>query len=255
MNAFVHSIESMGTVDGPGIRFVLFLQGCPLRCLYCHNPDTWEKGIGSSMSVEDILLEYNKNINFYKNGGITVTGGEALLQIDFLIELFEEAKRIGIHTCLDTSGATFRKNNHKILEKFNLLIKYTDLVLLDIKEIDNLKHKILTGIENKNILDFAKYLSDNNIPVWFRHVVIPGYTDNPKGWYDLGYFLGTLNNIKALDILPYHTMGTGKYKSMGLKYALEGVEDAPQSLAKEATKIIYQAMRYSRHQIIKMSKN
>lgn len=254
MTGLVHSIETLGTVDGPGIRFVLFLQGCPLRCLYCHNPDTWEVGIGKEMTVEEILREFESNKHYYVNGGITVTGGEALLQIDFLIELFEECKKREIHTCLDTSGVTFNNSNPKFLEKLDKMLTYTDLILLDIKHIDYEEHRKLTGFGNRNILEFARYLSYLKIPVWIRHVVIPTVTDNPKYWYELGYFLGELRNIKALDVLPYHTMGVVKYQQMGLKYPLDGIESAPKELAQEATQVIYSALRQKRMDMRKAAK-
>lgn len=249
MRGHVHSIESLGTVDGPGIRMVVFMQGCPLRCKYCHNPDTWEIGTGKIMEADEILKEYKKNESFYKGGGITVTGGDPLLQIDFLKELFEKAQAQGIHTCLDTSGFAFNRRATSTMQKIDELLKYTDLVLLDIKEIDEERHKALTGISNVNILDFARYLSYLRKPVWVRHVVVPGITDKPEIWYQMGYFLGELVNIKALDILPYHTMGVSKYEQLGLKYPLEGVENAPKSLAQEAAKVIYEGMKARRMEL------
>ncbi|MDD6084483.1 MAG: radical SAM protein, partial [Oscillospiraceae bacterium] len=165
MKGYVHSIETFGTVDGPGTRFVVFFQGCPMRCLYCHNPDSWiQKNAQKIMTVEEVLTQYESVKEFCK-GGITVTGGEPLMQTDFLTDLFKNAKLKNIHTALDTSGVLFnRKNNKKIDE----LLKYTDLVLLDIKHIDDIEHKKLTGISNMNILDFAKYLSEKDMPVWLR---------------------------------------------------------------------------------------
>lgn len=250
MEAFVHSIESLGTLDGPGIRLVIFLQGCPLRCLYCHNPDTWQTNTGKKMSVDYILKEYNKNKEFYKNGGITLTGGEPLIQIDFLIELFKRASELNIHTCLDTSGITFNYKSKDYMKKIDELLKYTDLVLLDIKEIDSNKHKTLTSVDNERILEFAKYLSIKNIDVWIRHVVIPNITDNKVGWLSLGYFLGGLNNIKSLDVLPYHTMGVSKYKELGMTYKLEGTKNASEELAKEARDYIIIGMKKRKKEIL-----
>ena len=158
MKGYIHSTESFGTVDGPGIRFVVFMQGCPLRCLYCHNPDTWDKEKGKETTADELLTEYNKNREFYKRGGITVTGGEPLLQLDFVTELFRKSKEQGIHTCLDTSGIVFNKNSAEQVSRFDELIKHTDLVMLDIKHIDPEKHKTLTGSQNSNVLDFAEYL-------------------------------------------------------------------------------------------------
>ena len=242
MEGHIHSTESFGTVDGPGIRFVVFFQGCPMRCLFCHNPDTWkistDKDKKNLMSVDTIIENYKKNLPFYKNGGITCTGGEPLLQIDFLTELFKRCHEENIHTCLDTSGITFNPSDDKNLAKFNELIKYTDLVMLDIKKIDNEKHKILTSQNNDRILAFAEYLSDNNIPIWIRHVVVPGYTDKKEDWYKLGQFIGKLKTLKALDCLPYHTMGVNKYHSLNIPYPLEGVEPAPKELAANAKKEI-----------------
>ena len=163
MKGYIHSQESFGTVDGPGLRYVVFFQGCPMRCQYCHNPDTWEVRKGTEVTVDEIMENYNKNRSFYTKGGLTVTGGEPLLQIDFLLELFKEAKRQNIHTCLDTSGITYRPGNSAYNEKLDELMKYTDLVMLDIKHIDPEKHKVLTAQENKGILAFAKYLEEKNV--------------------------------------------------------------------------------------------
>lgn len=214
----IHSTESFGTVDGPGVRFVVFLQGCPLRCQYCHNPDTWNRQGGTEMSVEQIMQLYSKNRAFYQKGGITLTGGEPLLQAEFARELFERCKAEGIHTALDTSGITFDGS-----DKYDGLLQKTDLVMLDIKHIDAAAHKKLTGADNKNVLAFAKYLEKKEIPLWVRHVILPGITDQKEDLFELGRFIGTLKNIKALDVLPYHTMGVGKYKELGLPYPLEGV--------------------------------
>ena len=241
MYGFIHSTESFGTVDGPGVRFVIFLQGCPMRCQYCHNPDTWKMRSGAVRSAESLIKEYQRNAPYYTTGGITVTGGEALMQIDFLLELFILAKQKNIHTCLDTSGITFRGDDSSYSKKLNKLMELTDLVLLDIKHIDPIEHKKLTGHDNRRILAFARYLDQKQIPVWIRHVVVPGITDDPKYLSRLGAFLGTLSNIKALDVLPYHIMGVSKYKNLGIPYPLEGVEPATQNQAREAKKIILAA--------------
>ena len=223
MNGRIHSLETFGTVDGPGIRFVVFVQGCPMRCLYCHNPDTWPTTGGKEISVDEILRKYEENKSFYKNGGLTVTGGEPLLQIDFLTELFMKAKALGIHTCIDTSGIVFKPDNKTIVDKLDVLMQYTDLVMLDIKHIDPEEHKKLCSQPNDGILAFAEYLSDKDIPTWIRHVVVPGITDKEEYLYKLGLFLGKLKNIKALDVLPYHTMGVVKYENLGIDYPLKGV--------------------------------
>ena len=238
MNGFIHSTESFGTVDGPGVRFVVFLQGCPMRCKYCHNPDTWKMNSGSIRSARSLIAEYERNAPFYAKGGITITGGEALMQIDFLLELFTLAKQKGIHTCLDTSGVTYRPGKSSYNDKLDALMAVTDLVMLDIKHIDPEGHKDLTGHGNENILAFARYLEEKEIPVWIRHVVVPGITDDPKLLLRLGRFLGTLTNIQALDVLPYHIMGVSKYQELGIPYPLEGVEPATRQQAMEAKKII-----------------
>jgi len=238
MNGFVHSTESFGTVDGPGVRFVVFLQGCPMRCKYCHNPDTWKMNTGSLRSAQSLLKEYERNEAFYSKGGITVTGGEALMQIDFLLEFFALAKKKGIHTCLDTSGVTYHPGESSYNEKLDQLMAVTDLVMLDIKHIDPDGHRELTGHDNGGILAFARYLEEKQIPVWIRHVVVPGITDDPQLLERLGRFIGGLSNVKALDVLPYHIMGISKYQELGIPYPLEGVEPATQKQAVEAKKRI-----------------
>jgi len=246
MEGYIHSTESFGTVDGPGIRYVVFMQGCPLRCKYCHNPDTWQIGTGERISAEEIIENYSKNKAFYAHGGITVTGGEPLLQIDFLLELFKMAKKEGIHTCIDTSGITYREGTSEYNDKLDLLLEYTDLVMLDIKHIDPVLHRELTGQDNEGILAFAKYLSEKKVPFWVRHVVVPGITDDPVYLTKLGEFLGNLSGVKALDVLPYHTMGKAKYKEMGIPYPLEGVEALSTSEAVKAKEIILKAFKETR---------
>lgn len=235
----IHSIESCGTVDGPGIRFVIFMQGCPLRCQYCHNPDSWSTAENKKMSVEDILQKYDGVKEFVK-GGITVTGGEPLLQTEFVTELFKAAKEKNIHTALDTSGILFDKNN---TGKIDELLKYTNLVLLDIKHINNEEHKKLTGAPNKNILEFAHYLSDKNIPVWIRHVVVHGITYKKEYLFELGKFLAGLKNIKALDVLPYHDMALPKYKNLGIDYPLKNTKPTTKEEAINARNIIIEGMK------------
>jgi len=244
MTGYIHSTESFGTVDGPGIRFVIFMQGCPMRCLYCHNPDTWETGIGNKITADELISQFLKNKSFYTSGGITVTGGEPLLQIDFVTELFRKAKEENIHTCLDTSGITFNENN---IEKFTLLIKYTDLVMLDIKHIDSDKHKEITGHGNENILAFAQFLGKHNIPVWIRHIVVEGITDSRDDLIRLGEYIGKFSNLKALDVLPYHTMGVHKYKELGIKYPLEGVPALSKEAAAKAKSFILEGIKKVRN--------
>ncbi len=239
MKGYVHSFESFGTVDGPGTRFVIFLQGCPLRCLYCHNPDTWQENIGTEYSKEEILEKYLSIKEFVK-GGITVTGGEPLMQMDFVKELFILFKEHNIHTCLDTSGITFTK---KRKQEFDELMKYTDLVLLDIKHISDDEHKLLTGTNNKNILDFALYLSDINKPVWIRHVVIENITLNDEYLLQLGEFLASLNNIKAIDVLPFHKMGQEKYEQLNLEFPLKNTKEATAEDSIHARNMILQGIK------------
>lgn len=242
----IHSLESCGTVDGPGVRFVVFVQGCPLRCQYCHNPDSWGVNTNQQMSVEQILQKYDGVKEFCK-GGITVTGGEPLMQIDFVTALFRAAKDRGIHTALDTSGVLFKRSN---TEKIDELLKFTDLVLLDIKHIDNEEHKKLTGLPNENILDFAKYLSETGKPMWVRHVVVPEITFNSVYLKQLGQFLAGLKNITALDVLPYHDMAVPKYENLGITYPLAGVPPLTKDQALEARGYIlegYKAAKDSEH--------
>ncbi len=239
VKGYIHSTESFGTVDGPGIRFVVFMQGCPMRCLYCHNPDTWRTTGGTEVTVDYIIDQFLSYKEFMKDGGITLTGGEPLLQMDFVIEVFKACKKKGIHTCLDTSGITF---NPKDTSKFDELIKYTNLVMLDIKHIDEQKHKALTGHSNKNILAFAEYLRDNDIDVWIRHVVVPNVTQNDDDLYRLGRFLGTLKNMKALDVLPYHTMGKVKYEKLGMEYPLGDIPPLSQEDAIKSRDIIFRGI-------------
>ena len=243
MKGRIHSTESFGTVDGPGIRYVVFMQGCPLRCLYCHNPDTWATQGGREIEAGEIISEYLKNKAFYSKGGITVTGGEPLLQAEFVSELFALSKEYGIHTALDTSGATFSEKNS---EKIDKVLDNTDLVMLDIKHIDSECHKKLTGVSNENILKFAKHLEKRNIPLWIRHVVIEGYTDDEKHLTDLGKFIGGLKNLKALDVLPYHTLGKAKYKQLGIPYPLAGVEPTDAKSAANAKAKILEGVYQTR---------
>lgn len=242
----VHSIETFGTVDGPGIRFVVFLQGCLLQCQYCHNPDTWDTKGGTAYTVNELLDEYEKYSSYLTDGGITVTGGEALIQMHFIIELFKEAKKRGIHTCIDTSGATFRKGLRSNVARMTELMEYTDLVMLDLKHIDDEEHKKLTSVSNKNILDFATWLSDIDKKVWIRHVVIPTLTLNDEYLYDLGRFIGTLHNVEKLELLPYHVMGVNKWETLGWKYPLDGIEPPTTQEFNHAQKMVVSGIRDER---------
>lgn len=243
MTGIVHSIESFGTVDGPGIRMVVFLKGCPMRCLYCHNPDTWDTSGGILTEAADIIDQFEKSRHFYTNGGITVTGGEPLVQIDFVIELFSLAHKKGIHTCLDTSGITFQKGNRRQMEKMDSLLEVTDLIMLDIKHIEPDMHRKLCGQPLEPVLDFACYLDKKKIPVWIRHVVVPGFTDQESSLYKLGHFIGGLHNVTALDVLPYHDMGKAKYEKLGMDYPLKDIAPLTQEDAASAKKIIISGMK------------
>lgn len=241
---YIHSIESFGTVDGPGVRFVVFFQGCPMRCQYCHNPDSWHLKDGTEMSVEEILDRFERNRGFYRNGGITATGGEPMVQMDFLISLFMEAKERGVHTCLDTSGILFPPDKSgPIFEKVTSLLSVTDLILLDIKHIDDVGHQALTGKSNRPVLAFAKYLSEIKKPVWIRHVVVPGITFDKQQLTNLGKFLKTLDNVEKIEVLPYHSMGKIKYESLGYAYPLADTPQLTKKEAKEAEDIIREAMK------------
>ena len=231
--AKVHSVESFGTVDGPGIRFVLFLQGCHLQCKYCHNRDTWNMNGGEYKSLDDIFEKIMKYKNYiYPNGGVTVTGGEPLLQVKFLIELFEKLKKENIHTCIDTSGMV------TLTPDIKKLLSLTDLVLLDIKHINSEKCKNLVGFGNEKELTFARYLSENNIHMWIRQVLIPGYTDDEQDLQQLKDFISSLKTVDKIEVLTYHDMGRYKWEKLGLKYELDGVRIANYDDVKRAKSIL-----------------
>ena len=232
MKGKIHSLQSFGTVDGPGVRYVVFLQGCPMRCLYCHNPDTWPIGTGEEMEASYIIEQYKRNEGFYKDGGLTVTGGEPLVQIDFLLELFELCKQNNINTCIDTSGITYKPTNTEYNAKLDKLLAMTDLVMLDIKHIDPVKHKELTSQPNDGILAFAELLSEKNIPIWIRHVLVPGISDNDEYLHRAREFIDTLHNVQKVEVLPYHSLATAKYQQMGIDYALKDVKSpSPERVA------------------------
>jgi len=249
MSGRIHSLESFGTVDGPGVRFVVFVQGCPMRCAYCHNPDTWAMTGGKIMEAADIIAQYERNLPFYKGGGITVTGGEPLMQVDFLIELFSLAKEKNIHTCIDTSGIAYKPENTAFIEKLDKLMTLTDLVMLDIKHIDPEKHKELTQQPNDGILAFCEYLNDRKVDMWIRHVVVPTITDDDEYLYKLGYFIGQFTNIKALDILPYHTMGKAKYEQLGMEYKLDGIPPMDKNKVIEKKQVVLKGIKDRRAEL------
>ena len=234
----VHSVESFGSVDGPGIRFVIFLKGCAMRCQYCHNPDTWDRAGGNLRSVDDVLSQALRYRSYWgEKGGITVSGGEALLQIQPLTELFHKAKDLGINTCLDTSAQPFSRKDGRF-SAFEALMKYTDLVLLDIKHIDNDAHKQLTGWENENILDCARYLSDIHKPVWIRHVLVPGINDDDESLHRLRSFIDTLSNVERVEVLPYHDLGVYKWEQLGIPYKLTDVKPPTEESVLHARKML-----------------
>lgn len=218
----VHTLETFGLVDGPGVRFVVFLKGCRMRCQFCHNPDTWN-GEGKEWTAKELYAHVRRYRTYWKNnGGITVSGGEPLLQMDFVTEFFELAKKEGVHTALDTAGEPFRTDS-EYLECFDRLMKVTDLFILDLKMMDNEGHKLLTGVGNENIHAMARYLSDHGKKMWIRHVLVPGLTDDEKDLILMHEFISTLKTVERVEILPYHTLGTVKWKELGIDYPLEGI--------------------------------
>lgn len=236
---YIHSFESFGLVDGPGVRFVVFLSGCAMRCNFCHNPDTWDMKKGTPMTAHEVIKKTLRYKSYWKNnGGITVSGGEPLLQIDFLTELFKEAKKCGIHTALDTSGNPFSRKE-PFFAKFNELMGYTDLVLLDIKHIDDTWHKQITGQTNSNILDMAEYLSQIKKPVWIRHVLVPDYSDNDEYLEKLYGFISRLDNVEKTEVLPYHTLGISKYEKLGIDYPLANVNPPDEERIENANRILH----------------
>lgn len=238
MVGHIHSFESFGTVDGPGVRYVVFLQGCPLRCKYCHNPDTWNAG-GEERTAESVATQALRYKNYFGDkGGVTVTGGEPLLQIDFVIELFTLLKAKGVHTCVDTSGITFQADKPEILEKYKKLLEVTDLFLLDIKHIDDKACKELTGQSNAHTLAFAKFLSDNGKKMWIRQVLVPNITDDDESLQRTRAFIDTLETVEKVEVLPYHTMGVVKYEKLGLEYPLADVKAPTKERVLNAKRIL-----------------
>lgn len=234
----VHSTESFGAVDGPGIRFIIFLKGCRMRCRYCHNADTWNPA-GAEMQTPEELLDRAERYRSYwgKKGGITVSGGEPLLQMDFLTDLFRQAKERGINTTLDTAGQPFTRKE-PFFGKFRELMEVTDLVLLDIKEIDPGKHRALTGWDNANILELARFLSEIGKPVWIRHVLVPGITDFDEDLRELKEFIDTLTNVEKVEVLPYHSMGEPKWEKLGIPYTLAGTKPPKAERVENARRIL-----------------
>ena len=236
MKGKIHSIETFGTVDGPNIRYVIFTQGCLLRCGYCHNPDTWDCKHGQERTTSELLddiLKYKRYID-----GITISGGEPMLQLDFVVDLFRKVKENGLTTVLDTSGCVFDIRNQNLLDKIDEMLKVCDLVMLDIKHIDNTKHLELTGKTNKNILDFAKYLDSKNQKMWLRYVLVPGFNSDTQTLIEWKNFADSLNNVEKIELLPYHTMGKQKYKQLGIQYRFENVKEPSREDILNARKIL-----------------
>ena len=243
MIGHIHSTESFGAADGPGVRFIVFMQGCHMRCRYCHNPETWKMGGGDEVTADEILKRALRFKPYWgKDGGITISGGEPLLQIDFVIELFKKAKELGINTCIDTAGNPFTKED-PFFSKFEELMKYTDLLLLDLKEINPTRHKDLTGFDNSNIIEMAKYLSEINKPVWIRHVLVPEHSDFDEDLDALGDFIDTLSNVDRVEILPYHTLGKFKWENLGIPYTLESISPPSAERIENAKNRIHAGIR------------
>lgn len=243
MIGHIHSTESFGAADGPGVRFIVFMQGCHMRCRYCHNPDTWKMDGGDEVTADEILKRALRFKPYWgKDGGITISGGEPLLQIDFVIELFKKAKELGINTCIDTAGNPFTKEE-PFFSKFEELMKYTDLLLLDLKEINPTRHKDLTGFDNSNIIEMAKYLSEINKPVWIRHVLVPEHSDFDEDLDALGDFIDTLSNVDRVEILPYHTLGKFKWENLSIPYTLENISPPSAERIENAKNRIHAGIR------------
>lgn len=236
--ANVHSLESFGSVDGPGVRFVIFLQGCRMRCQFCHNPDTWRLEENQRFTADELLEKALRYRNYWgKEGGITVSGGEPLLQMDFLLEFFRKAKAEDIHTVIDTAGNPFTREE-PFFGTFKELMKVTDLLLLDIKEINEERHRRITGFTNRNILDMARYLSDIGKPVWIRHVLVPERSDYDEDLHKLAAFIRHLGNVQKVEVLPYHTLGVFKWKDLGLSYPLDGIAPPSEERIQNARQIL-----------------
>ncbi|WP_326717854.1 pyruvate formate-lyase-activating protein [Vagococcus jeotgali] len=235
----IHSTENFGTVDGPGVRFIVFTQGCKMRCQFCHNPDTWKIGGGREVTTDELLEEALRYRSYWgADGGITISGGEPLLQLEFIIDLFKKAKAHGIHTTIDTCGKPFTFEE-PFFSQFNEALEYTDLLLFDLKHIDNQGHKELTMQSNTNILEMAQYLSDIGQPVWIRHVLVPQRTDYDEYLIRLDTFIKGLKNVDKVEVLPYHTMGLYKWRELGIGYPLEGIDPPTQERVKNAQALLH----------------
>ena len=235
MKGFVHSIETFGLVDGPGVRFIAFLAGCAMRCKYCHNPDSWHMG-GEEYEPGELFEKAVRYKNYWKNdGGITVSGGEPMLQAEFVTEFFKLAKKAGVHTTLDTAGQPWNKND----EKFEKLLEVTDLVMLDIKEIESDAHKELTGVPNDNIIEFAHHLSDIGKPMWIRHVLVPGLTDSEESLKKTKELVDSLKTVEKVEILPYHSLGKSKWEKLGVDYPRQEAGGPAEGEGERAESVLY----------------
>ena len=244
MKGYIHQLESFGSVDGPGVRFIIFFAGCPLRCKYCHNPDTWDMMKGKQYTADELLDEAITCREYWgTKGGITVSGGEPLAQIDFLLELFTNAKERGINTCIDTAGGPFTREG-EWFEKFKRLMNVTDVLLMDIKHINEEEHIKLTGHTGKNIIEMFRYLDEINKPVWIRHVLVPGITDNDEYLIQTRDFIRTLGNVQRVEVLPYHGLGAMKYKDLGIDYVLKDTNSPTAERVQNARKILECAEYY-----------
>lgn len=238
MKGYIHQLESFGSVDGPGVRFIIFFAGCPLRCKYCHNPDTWDMMKGKQYTADELLDEAITCREYWgTKGGITVSGGEPLAQIDFLLELFTNAKKRGINTCIDTAGGPFTREG-EWFEKFKRLMNVTDVLLMDIKHINEEEHIKLTGHTGKNIIEMFRYLDEINKPVWIRHVLVPGITDNDEYLIQTRDFIRTLGNVQRVEVLPYHGLGAMKYKDLGIDYVLKDTNSPTAERVQNAREIL-----------------
>ena len=238
MKGYIHQLELFGSVDGPGIRFIIFFAGCPLRCKYCHNPDTWDMMKGKQYTADELLDEAITCREYWgTKGGITVSGGEPLAQIDFLLELFTNAKKRGINTCIDTAGGPFTREG-EWFEKFKRLMNVTDVLLMDIKHINEEEHIKLTGHTGKNIIEMFRYLDEINKPVWIRHVLVPGITDNDEYLIQTRDFIRTLGNVQRVEVLPYHGLGAMKYKDLGIDYVLKDTNSPTAERVQNAREIL-----------------
>ena len=238
MKGRIHSFETFGSVDGPGVRFLVFLSGCGFRCKYCHNPDTWARPAALELSADEVLARALRYRAYWgEEGGITVSGGEPLLQVEFLTELFGKAKAKGVSTCIDTAAGPFTRDE-PWLARFRRLLDVTDLLLLDLKHVDPAAHRDLTGADNANVLDCARFLSEIGKPVWIRHVLVPGVNTDRESLAGLGDFIKTLSNVRRVEVLPYHALGVAKWKSLGLPYALDGVSAPSAEELSEAERIL-----------------